>query len=311
MGRVSHNTPTRPGSALGERVTERAFGPLVVRRRLGAELRRLRERAGLSLERVAGDLEVSPSKISRLENGQSPAKLWDVRNLLTLYDVDDLDYRRRAERWVSEGKSQGWWHPYSDASPSDLDQYISLESEAAEIKSFCGQLLQGLLQTEEYARSLLRSALPELSEDRIEGLVQIRMRRQEILNESGRALEIKMVIDESVLFRPIGGSAVMREQLEHLVTLLDRIDIRVRLLSEPFHLAMLAPFTVFVPAIDEIDPTVVNVESAFHDAYWYEPADVAPFVRAFDELQETSLSPDESVALIRRYIDGGLTATER
>jgi transcriptional regulator with XRE-family HTH domain len=284
-------------------VAERSFGPVVVRRRLGSELRRLRDRAGLSLEQVARELEVSPSKISRLETGQSPAKVWDVRNLLTLYGVEDEEYRRRAERWVNEGKSQGWWHPYSDASPSDLDQYISLESEAAEINSFCGQLLQGLIQTEEYARTVLSSVLPDLPEDRIEDLVRIRMRRQRILDEPGRALRLGMVIDESVLDRPIGGPDVMAPQLERLVDLSSRIDIRVRPSTAPFHLAMLAPFTVFIPAIHEIDPTVVNVESAFHDAYWYEPEDVAPFVRAFGELQESSLSPDESVALILRKIE--------
>ncbi|GAA4798093.1 helix-turn-helix transcriptional regulator [Actinomycetospora chlora] len=283
-------------------MTERSFGPVVVRRRLGAELRRLRDRAGLSLEQAARELEVSPSKISRLENGLSPAKVWDVRNLLTLYGVEDEDYRRRAERWVSEGKSQGWWHPYSDASPADLDHYVSLEAEAAEIRSYCAPYLHGLLQTRGYAEALIRSMMGHLDRAAIDGLITVRIGRQGIL-ETTNPPALRIVVDESVLRRSVGSPEVMREQYEYLAQLTGRFDIRIRSLDAPPHAALLSPFTVFVPRESDIDPTVVNLESAFHDAYFYDPADVEPFLSSFDDLQGTSLSPEESQALVWRLLE--------
>lgn len=285
-------------------MAERTFGPVVVRRRLGSELRRLREGAGMSLEQAARELEVSPSKISRLENGQSPAKLWDVRNMLTLYGVVDEEYRRRAERWVSEGKAQGWWHPFSDASPADLDRYISLEAEAAEIRVYNAPFLYGLLQTEAYARALLRSTLPELSEDEFDGLTSIRLGRRYVL-DSTEPPDVRVVIDESTLWRRVGGADVMREQWERLDELSSRLDLRVRLVDAEPHLALQSPFTIFVPREPSTDPTVVNLESAFHDSYWEEVEDVARFVASFDQLHRTALDPDRSRALIRRLVQEG------
>ncbi|WP_285649769.1 helix-turn-helix transcriptional regulator [Actinomycetospora sp. NBRC 106375] len=283
-------------------MAERSFGPVVVRRRLGSELRRLRDRAGMSLDQVARELEVSPSKISRLENGQSPAKVWDVRNLLTLYGVEDEDYRRRAERWVNEGKSQGWWHPYSDASPADLDHYVSLEAEAAELRSYCSPYLHGLLQTREYAGALIRAMMSDLDDAAIEGLITVRIGRQAILDQPDPP-ELHIVVDESVLQRPVGSAALMRAQYEHLADMATRFDVRVRLLDAPPHSALLSPFTVFLPREREIDPTVVNLESAFHDAYFYDADDVNPFLASFNDLQLSSLSPEESAGLLRRLAD--------
>lgn len=280
-------------------MAERSFGPAVVRRRLGSELRRLRERAGMSLEQVARDLEASPSKISRLENGLSSAKVWDVRNLLTLYGVEDKDYRRRAERWVNEGKSQGWWHPYSDASPHDLDHFVSLEAEAAEIRVFSVPFLYGLLQTEAYARALLDATFGNLGRDAVDGLVSIRIGRQEILT-SAEPPTLRVILDESILRRSVGGPSVMRAQLEWLLVLSQRVDLRVRSFEAPPHTALLSAFTIFIPREAEIDPTVVNLESAFHDSYWEERSDVDQFTSSFEELEGTSLDPDESRVLISR-----------
>ncbi|MHC1560194.1 helix-turn-helix domain-containing protein [Actinomycetospora sp. C-140] len=286
-------------------MAERSFGPVVVRRRLGSELRRLRDRAGMSLDQVARELEVSPSKISRLENGQSPAKVWDVRNLLTLYGVEDEDYRRRAERWVNEGKSQGWWHPYSDATPADLDYYVSLEAEAAEIRSYCAPFLYGLLQTREYAEALIRALSPNLTEDSVAGLVTVRMGRQEIL-EAASPPTVRVIVDESVLWRFVGGEAVMRRQWERLADLTDRFDIRIRQLSAGPHEALYSPFTAFMPRETEIDPTVVNLEGALHDAYFEDKETVGRFLVSFEELRSSSLSPEESDDLVRRLVREGI-----
>jgi transcriptional regulator with XRE-family HTH domain len=283
-------------------MAERSFGPVVVRRRLGSELRRLRDHAGMSLEQVARELEVSPSKISRLETGQSPAKLWDVRNLLTLYGVDDAEYRRRAERWVNEGKSQGWWHPYSDATPADLDHYISLESEAAEIRAYCSVFLNGLMQTRDYARALLDATLTGVDSLTIDGLVDVRMRRQEIFFAEERNARLRVVLDEAALMRVVGDDATMRAQWRRISEMTDRISVRVRTLRSGPHMALYGPFTIFVPREREIDPTVVNLESAFHDAYWNDPVEVERFVQSFEELEASSLSPAESSAFVEKLV---------
>ncbi|GAA4931814.1 helix-turn-helix protein [Actinomycetospora succinea] len=287
-------------------MAERSFGPVVVRQRLGSELRRLRGEAGMSLDQVARELEASPSKISRLENAQIPAKVWDVRNLLTLYGVEDEEYRRKAERWVAESKAEGWWHPYSDASPADLDHYVSLESESAEIRGYCAPYLNGLFQTEDYARALLATTLPDLSKGQLEGLVDVRMKRQELFLRADGAPRLRFILDEAVLRRQIGDAALMRRQLERLVELMDTADLRVRSFEAPPHLALQSPFTIFVPR-EEVDPIVVNLESAFHDAYFDDRDDVARFVASFDALEYSSLSAEESKTLVRHLAELGVS----
>lgn len=285
-------------------MAERSFGPVVVRRRLGSELRRLRDRAGLSLEQVARELEVSPSKISRLETGQSPAKVWDVRNLLTLYGVEDEDYRRRAERWVNEGKSQGWWHPYSDAISADLDHYIALEAEASEIKFFAAYFLYGLVQTEAYARAMLQATHRELDASAVDGLVRVRMGRQAVLRDPGGP-SVQIILDESVLWRYVGSREAMREQWERLLELPSKVALRIRPLDAEPHVAVMSSFTIFHPRESSIDPAVVNLESAFHDSSWEDHEEVARFSSAFEELKGTSLHPDESRETITRLLREG------
>lgn len=275
-------------------MSDGSFGPVVVRRRLGSELRRLRELAGLSLQQAAGASSISASKLSRLETGNSTAKLGDVRNLMTLYGVDDDGYRRRAERWVNEARSLGWWHPYSDAVSTDLDQYISLEAESAKISHFSSPFIHGLLQVESYARAFLRAVLPTIAEDEIERLVEVRMRRQEVLTRAAGPPELHIIIDEAVLLRVVGDVSVMAEQLEYLAEVSRTVDLRVRSLDASPHIATLSPFTIFEPRESDIDPTVINVESGYHDAYWHEPAEVQRFALAFDELASSAQSDSKS-----------------
>lgn len=131
----------------------RRVGPVVIRRRLGAELRRLREEANMRLDAVAKALEMSASKISRLETGHGIPRSWDVRNLLTLYQVEDERLRNRLVGWANDGRATAWWQPYSDATPGDLDYYISLEAEASVMLSYCTPTLHGLLTGSSHASS--------------------------------------------------------------------------------------------------------------------------------------------------------------
>jgi transcriptional regulator with XRE-family HTH domain len=281
-----------------------ASGPVVVRRRLGATLRRLREGANLRLEQVAAELEVSTSKISRLETGHSLPKTWDVRNLLSVYGLEDADRRDAILRWVEESKAVAWWHPYSEASPADIEYYLSLESEAASISHFC-TLVPGLLQTSAYARAVLFDMSGEdqgLTDSELDGLVAIRVRRQAALTRPENPLAFTVVLDEAALRRPVGTVDVMREQLKALVELADVVDLRVRPFSAPTRRYSLSPFTIFFPRLASIDLTVVNLEASGRDYYLEEAPDVVEFQAAFGVLLNDSFSREQSVSLIRGII---------
>lgn len=281
---------------------DRPVGPVIVRRRLGSELRRLREDADLRLDAVAAELEVSPSKISRIETGHSTAKIWDVRNLLELYAVEPSK-RDEVLGWAADAKAQAWWQPDSADSPSQLDYYISLEAEATTVMAFCTPVLHGLLQTEAYARAHLRTVLADTEPDVIERLVRVRLGRQTVLRQPN-PLQLEVVVDESVLLRRIGSDDTMREQLRALTTPPPSTDIRVRPLDAGPHQACTSPFTIFVPRVSGLDPLVVGVEASFTDFYLERADDVAPFPVAFQELRSQSLDPESSAALIRSLADG-------
>jgi transcriptional regulator with XRE-family HTH domain len=284
--------------------TSGAFGPVVVRRRLGATLRRLREDANLRLEQVAAELEVSSSKISRLETGHSVPKTWDVRNLLSVYGIEDPDRRNEILRWVDESKAVAWWHPYSEASPTDIEYYLSLESEAASISHYC-PTIPGLLQTSAYARAVLTEMLSStegLTESEIDGLVEVRLGRQAALRRTESPLSFGAVLDEVAFLRSVGGGDVMREQLQALLDSADVVELHVRPLAAPMRRYTHSPFTIFVPRLTSVDLTVVGLEAAGRDYYLEEPSDVLEFQAAFGVLVSDSLGHGQSVDLIRGLI---------
>ena len=189
---------------------------MVSRRRLGIELRLLRERTGMSAADAADRLDdLSQTKISRLERGkvQRP-RIGDVRALLELYGVTGGDSEALLD--LTRGsRGRGWWNSYSDLLPSWFHGYVGLEAEAAELINFEPQLIPGLLQTEEYIRTLYQ-ALPGSKNDDVERQIKVRLLRQDALHR-GNPLKLWAIVDEAALRRPFGGNAVMREQLEHLV----------------------------------------------------------------------------------------------
>ncbi|MCA1820808.1 MAG: helix-turn-helix domain-containing protein, partial [Pseudonocardia sp.] len=244
-------------------------GPVVPRRRLGAELRALREQAGLTIEEVAKELECSVSKISRLETGQGIPKGRDIRDLLDRFGVTDQVRRDQMMRWVREGQRQGWWHDFSDVLapdpddpllPGNFSRYVALEQDASEVRSFESMLVHGLLQTADYARVVL-STLSTADPAATDRLVELRMRRQERLYVGEDPLKIHLVIDEAVLHRLVGGEQVWRAQLKRLVTDAQRPNITLQVL--PFavgaHLAMTGPFVVLAfPDSDDNDLVYVE-----------------------------------------------------
>jgi transcriptional regulator with XRE-family HTH domain len=281
-------------------------GPVVPRRRLGAELRTLREQAGLTIEEVAKVLECSVSKVSRLETGQGIPKARDVRDLLTRYKITDQAYRDRLMRWVRDGQRQGWWHDFSDVLapdpedpllPDNFSRYVALEQDASEVRAFEITLVHGLLQTEDYARAVLTTM--SAADSATDRLVELRMRRQDRLYVDEDPLKIHVILDEAALRRLVGGKQVMRTQLKRLVDDAHRPNITIQVLpfSIGMHPATVSPFGVLAfPSSDDND--LVYVEGHLGDLYLEKEHDVEVYERMFDELVDMSMTDEQSMTFI-------------
>ncbi|MEV7889009.1 helix-turn-helix domain-containing protein [Streptomyces sp. NPDC002817] len=274
-------------------------GPTVRRRRLGSELRQLRERAGLDQLAAAQHLECSTSKISRLERGQGLAKQIEIRSLLDLYKVDGEDERAAILTLHKTAAEVGWWEQaeYEEVFPSGLGVYVGLEYDARALQCWELGFVPGLLQTEDYARAVL-SALPRRSSDEVERLVKARMQRQARLTQETDPLELWAVIDESVLRRPLGGTAVMQAQLCVLVDWTSRTNVTVQIFRpKDMHPGLRGSFTLleFGPA----DPRIGYVDSPSGNAFLEKDRQVRSLVDTFDRLRAAALDPEESAALLQ------------
>jgi transcriptional regulator with XRE-family HTH domain len=267
------------------------------RRRLGAELRRLREAAGLTIDRVAEELECSPSKVSRIETGQVSATPRDVRDMLGLYRVDDA----RLEAMVQvarEARQRGWWQKFVDV-PDGVPAYVGLETAATSIDVYMALLVPALLQTPDYARAVIAAVRPDLPRSEIDRRVELRLRRQELLDQE-RPPRIRVLLDDTVLRRPVGGPAVMAAQRRRLLADADRpaVTIQVLEVAAGAHAGMDGPFTIFgFPAPAERD--VVALDSAADALYLEGPEDVGRYRRVFELLLPAARSPEDSAAIIR------------
>jgi transcriptional regulator with XRE-family HTH domain len=267
------------------------------RRRLGAELRRLREEAGLTIDRVAEALECSPSKVSRIETGQVSATPRDVRDMLGLYQVDDA----RLEAMVQvarEARQRGWWQKFVDV-PDGVPAYVGLEAAATSIDVYMSLIVPALLQTPDYARAVIAAVRPDLPASEIDRRVELRLRRQELLDQE-RPPVMRVLLDDTLLRRPVGGPAVLAAQRRRLLADADRpaITIQVLEVAAGAHAGMDGPFTIFgFPAPAERD--VVALDSAADALYLEGPEDVARYRRVFELLLPTARSPGDSAAIIR------------
>src|ERR1039458_1718137 len=222
----------------------RAGGPTVQRLVLGSQLHRLRDSRGITAEQAAEAIRGSHSKISRMEHGRVGFKERDVGDLLTLYGVTDTEERAALLNLAREANTPGWWHTYSDILPAWLEAYVGLEAAASVLRTYEVQLVPGLLQTEEYARALIRQG-SAASEEEIARRGELRGSRQEILRRPD-APQLWAVVDEGALRRPVGSTEVIRGQLKHLIEVADHPAVTLQVL--PFqvgaHAAMGGPFTI-------------------------------------------------------------------
>lgn len=277
--------------------------PTVRRKRLTVELRRLREQAGLTCEDVGHRLECSGTRISRMETGRIGARPGDVRELLEIYGVTGAEAEFLVQL-ARDARRKGWWHAYGRVLPPWFEGYVGLESDAARLHDFQPSVVPGLLQTEDYARAVLRGAPQAGSSADIDLQVALRMRRQAILGQP-RPPQVQVILGEGVLRARVGGPAVMRAQLLRLADLAARPDLTVQVL--PLHAAAhaqpVSPFTMLEFA-DPADPTVVYLEHLTGSLFLDDVAEVQRYRAVFDQLRAESLGPGPSADLIRRTAAG-------
>ena len=262
---------------------------------LGRRLRDLRQGAGKSLEDAAAALSVSVLAIRRIEQGQVKWKLPYIKVLLEEYGVAGEEARIFLAM-VAEANQPGWWYRYRDALPDRFRAFVTLEEEASLIRAYEPHYVPGLMQTEDYARTVLRAGLRD--NDEIERRVALRMQRQRTLLRPG-GTELWVVIDETVLRRPVVPPEVMRAQADRLIELAALPNVTLQMV--PFglfiHEAMYGPFYVFRFPFPELQD-IAYTENVSGSGYVDQHDDVAAFVEALDRISAQVPPPQRTEALL-------------
>ena len=273
-------------------------GPTVLRIVVGTQLRRLREANGLTCDQAGRAIRASPAKISRIELGRVPFKARDLADLLTFYGVHETQERAQILDLAAQAGRPGWWRKYDDVLPSWFQSYVGLEEAASLIRTYQVQFMPGLLQTEDYARAVVRLGHPDDPERDIEQRVALRLRRQQVLR-SDEGPTLWAAVDEGALRRPIGGREVQRAQLQHLMELAERPRIVLQIV--PFalggHVAAGGPFTILRFPVPEL-PDVVYLEQLTSALYLDAATDVDHYMSIMDRLCAQIEPPERTVALL-------------
>ncbi|MET9930889.1 MULTISPECIES: helix-turn-helix transcriptional regulator [unclassified Streptomyces] len=266
--------------------------PTVRRRRLGQELRKLREAKNMTAEQVAERLLVSQSKISRLENGRRSISQRDVRDLCGVYEVEDERMVDSLMQMAKDSRQQGWWHAFGDIPYS---VYIGLETDAESLRMYEPQIIPGLLQTHEYAEAVIAGALPESTPADIEKRVQVRTRRQERIRDEERPLRLWAVIDEGALHRIVGSRQLMVQQLEHLLeqSQLPHVTVQVMPFDMGAHPGISGQYSI-LEFPDTSDSSVVYIEGVTSDLYLEKAQDVGKYSVMYEHLRAQALNVDQT-----------------
>lgn len=273
--------------------------PTVRRRRLGYELRQLREAAGKTGDEAAVALGWSDSKISRIETGRVSVTWGDVSDMLDLYGVTDTAARDSLIALAREARKQGWWHSYSDIIDRPYATHIGLETAAESLRIFEPLTVPGLLQTEPYARVIIATSIRELGAEEIERRIEVRLRRQDIVFKNEDPMRLNIVLDEAALRRETGGPAIMAGQVKRLIEAAGHPRIRLQVLTfaQGPHVAMAGSFGIFsFPG----DPggDIGFVDTMAGSLFIERQAEIAAARDAFDELSAQALSREDTLALL-------------
>jgi len=271
-----------------------APGPTVARMILGQHLRRLREAAGVTPDQAGYEIRASRSKISRMENGHVGFKERDIRDLLMLYGAIDEHTRASLVSLTRQANTPGWWSKYGDVLADWFEGYLGLEAAASIIRTFELQFVHGLLQTEDYARAVTLLGHGAASKEDIDRRVRLRLGRQQLLT-GPKPPQLWSVLDEGALHRPVGGRAVMRAQMNHLVEVsaLPNVTVQIVPFSRGGHAAAGGSFTTL--RFDDPDvPDVVYIEQLTSALYLDNRDDVDHYLEVVNRLSAEALTPTQT-----------------
>jgi transcriptional regulator with XRE-family HTH domain len=270
-------------------------------------LRRHREQAGVTIDMVAERLGCSTSKVSRIETGHTTASPGDVQSILDIYGVAPA-VAAELVQIAREARQKGWWHPYSTVLTG---AYVGLETAARSIRAYEQQLIPGLLQTEEYAIALIRGARLDDTDQEIGQRVRVRMTRQALLIQDD-PIDLRVVLDEAVLSRPVGGDAVMRDQIKQLITIARRPNVTIQIL--PFaaggHAGMDGSFAI-LEFEEEGDADVVFIDNATGGLFLEKAEELRKYISIFDTVRATALPPEASFEMIETLVEEPLWKSKR
>lgn len=268
---------------------------------LGAQLRRLREAAGITRGDAGYAIRGSESKISRLELGRVGFKERDVADLLTMYGVTSPADRDAIIDLARASNERGWWHRYNDLMPAWFQDFVGLEESTSRIQTYELLFVPGLMQTADYALGVASHGRPQLATDETHRLVALRLRRQKLLHQPG-APKLWAVIDESVLHRHIGGRRVMRKQIEHLLELTKLPHISLQVV--PYHMSGYAAegsFSMLRFAEREL-PNIVYIEHLSGALYLDRLEEIEVYSRVFDRLMVDAETPENSRQMLSKLL---------
>ncbi|MEU0156374.1 MULTISPECIES: helix-turn-helix domain-containing protein [Micromonospora] len=275
--------------------------PTVRLRRLAAELRSLRTAAGLTRDEVSEQTGINPATLYRIETAKVRPQRRTLMAMLDKYGVTDEDKRSELIALSRQAAQLGWLQAYESELPELYTTYISFEAEARSVRNYESLFVPGLLQTENYARAVIRGVLPLATDADVQARVEARMQRQESLRKT-EPLRLWAILDEAVLHRLTGGPAVMAEQLDALVSAAGQPHVTLQVI--PFtsgaHAGMPGSFVV-MDFPDPADPALVYVDSMAGDLFLEREADVRRYTSTFEHLRATALDPTSSIKLIQEH----------
>ncbi|WP_410608520.1 helix-turn-helix domain-containing protein [Amycolatopsis sp. lyj-109] len=286
-------------NAVNASAGEQNIGPTARRMILGSQLRRLREEAGITRQQAGYNIRGSESKISRLELGRVGFKERDVTDLLTMYGVEDATERRAFLDMVKQSNEPGWWRRFGDTMPNWFTDLVGLEEAAARIQIWEPVYVSGLLQIEPYARAIFSHGRPDMADERVDQLVALRMRRQKMFSRPD-APRVWMVLDESVLHRPIGGMKVLKQQIEYLLEMSALPHVSVQVL--PYANSGLSAehaFSLLRFGEPEL-PNIAYVEYLTGAHYIEKREEIEKYSRALDMLAVDAETPERSRAMLAK-----------
>ena len=266
-------------------------------RRLGSELRRIREEVDLTREDVTEATNINSATLYRIESARTRPQLRTLYALCDLYKVSESKRAELTALTKEANNTQGWLETYPSELPEEYTNYIQFEAEAKAIRNYESLFVPGLLQTEDYCQAVIQGTLPLASDNEVKDRVQARMKRQELLHKPENPLRLRAIIDEAVLHRVVGGQHVMREQLLHLTTMTrtPHVELQVIPLTGGAHPGMPGSFIL----IDfPEDPSVVYIDSMAGDLFLESPVDVERYALILEHLVGLAVSPHDSRQLI-------------